>query len=84
VGPLEEEEEGCGVSHEILKKHNISSASERAFLGFFGDNFGCSTLSKRGVLVRKNSLASCQWCRHSVEPRALTCPFNHSDLYWSM
>jgi len=35
---------------------------------------------KRGVLVQKNSLASCQRCRHSVEPRALTCPFKHSDL----
>jgi len=40
---------------------------------------------KRGVLVRKNSLASCQRCRHSVEPRALTCPFKHSDLIaWSL
>ena len=35
---------------------------------------------KRGVLVHKNSLASCQRCRHSVEPRALTCPFKNSDL----
>ena len=40
---------------------------------------------KRGVLVQKNSLASCQRCRHSVEPRALTCPFKHSDLIaWSL
>ena len=31
--------------------------------------------TKRGVLVHKNSLASCQWCCHSVEPRALMCPF---------
>ena len=38
-----------------------------------------------GVLVRKNSLASCQRCRHSVEPRALTCTFKHSDLIaWSL
>ena len=29
---------------------------------------------KTGVLVHKNSLASYQWCSHSVEPRALTCP----------
>ena len=28
-------------------KHDISSASERAFPGFFGDIFGCSTLSKK-------------------------------------
>jgi len=41
--------------------------------------------SKRGVLVHKNSLASCQRCRRSVEPRALTCPFKHSDLIaWSL
>ena len=40
---------------------------------------------KRGVLVQKNSLASCQWYSHSVKPRALTCPFKHSDLIaWSL
>jgi len=40
---------------------------------------------KRGVLVHKNSLASRQRCRHSVEPRALTCLFKHSDLIaWSL
>jgi len=40
---------------------------------------------KRSVQVQKNSLASCQRCRHSVEPRALTCPFKHSDLIaWSL
>jgi len=36
--------------------------------------------TKRGVLVHKNSLASCQWCCHSVEPRALMCPFNQFKL----
>jgi len=42
-------------------------------------------LLKRGVLVHKNSLASCQRCRHSVEPRALTFSFEHSDLIaWSL
>jgi len=40
---------------------------------------------KRGVLVHKNSLASCQRCRHSVKPRALACSFKHSDLIaWSL
>ena len=40
--------------------------------------------TKRGVLVHKNSLASYQWCRHSVEPCALTCPFKQSNLSaWS-
>jgi len=28
-------------------------------------------------LAHKNSLASCQRYRHSVESRALTCPFKH-------
>ena len=41
--------------------------------------------TKRGVLVHKNSLASYQWCRHSIEPCALTCPFRQSDLIaWSL
>ena len=39
---------------------------------------------KRGALVQKISLASCQRCRHSVEPRALTCPFKQGRLSaWS-
>jgi len=49
------------------------------------DFFGCSTPSERGVLVHNDSLASCQWCRHSVESRALTCPFKESNLSaWSL
>ena len=36
--------------------------------------------SKRGALVHKNSLASCQRCRHSVELHALTCPFEQNNL----
>jgi len=40
--------------------------------------------SKTGVLVHKNSLASYQQCSHSVEPRALTCPFKQNYLSaWS-
>ena len=39
----------------------------------------------RGVVVHKNSLAFCQRCRQSVEPRALTCPFKQSNLSaWSL
>jgi len=54
----------------------------RVFLSIF---LVAQLCPKRGVLVQKNSLASCQRCRHSVEPRALTCPFNHSDLIaWSL
>jgi len=36
---------------------------------------------KRGVFVHKNSLSSCQRCRHSVEPRALTDV--SFQRYWS-
>ena len=39
---------------------------------------------KRSVLVHKNSLASYQRCSHSIESRALTCPFKQSNLSaWS-
>ena len=39
---------------------------------------------KKCVLVHKDSLASCQRCCHSVEPRALTCHFKQSNLSaWS-
>jgi len=50
------------------------------FRGFLAIFLVAQLSPKRGVLVHKNSLASCQRCRHSVEPRALTCPFKHSDL----
>jgi len=40
-------------------KRDISSASQTAFPGVLGDFFGCSTPSKRGILVHKNSLACC-------------------------
>jgi len=33
--------------NELIRKHDSSSASERAFPVFFGDIFGCSTLSKK-------------------------------------
>ena len=36
-------------------KHDISSASERAFLGVFGDIFGCSTLSKKRCFSTQES-----------------------------
>ena len=66
-------------------KHDISSASERAFPGFLAIFLVAQLSLKRGVSVQKNSLASSQRCRHSVEPRALTCPFKHSDLIaWSI
>jgi len=39
----------CGVTAEIWKQ-DISSVSEKAFPGFFGDIFGCSTLFKKRCL----------------------------------
>jgi len=47
---------------------NVTLVARRRkhFRVFFGDIFGCSTPSKRGVLVHKTSLASCERCRHSV------------------
>ena len=64
------------LGHKTKQHTNISSVSERAFPGFFGDCFDCSTPFKSGVLVHKNSLASCQRCCHSVETRTVTCPSN--------
>jgi len=55
------------------------------FRGFLAIFLVAQISPRRGVLVQKNSLASCQRCRHSVEPRALTCPFKQSDLIaWSL
>jgi len=73
----------CGVSRKMLKT-DISSASERAFPGFLAIFLVAQFPPKTGVLVHKNSLASYQRCSHSVEPRALTCPFKQSHLSaWS-
>jgi len=55
------------------------------FQGFLAIFLVAQLSPKRGVLVQKNSLASCQRCRHSVEPRTLTCSFKHCDLIaWSL
>jgi len=43
-----------------LWKRDISNASERVFPGCFSDFFGADFHRKRGVLVRKNSLAPSQ------------------------
>ena len=37
------------AQHEIFKTCDISSASEKAFLGVFGGFFCCRTPSKKGV-----------------------------------
>jgi len=52
--------------------------------GFFAIILVAQLPPKRGVIVHKNSLISYQLRRHSVEPRALTCPFKQSNLSaWS-
>ena len=59
-------------------KRDISTIWARRrehFRGFLATFLIVQLPPKWGVLVHKNSLASCQRCRHSVEPRALTCPF---------
>jgi len=54
------------------------------FRGFLAIFLVVQLPPKRGVLANKNSLASYQRCSHSVEPRALTCPFKQSNLSaWS-
>jgi len=54
------------------------------FRGFLAIFLVAQLPPKKAVLVHKNSLASCQRCRHSIEPRALTCPFKQSNLSaWS-
>jgi len=63
----------------------LVARQRKHFRGFLAIFLVAQLSPKRGVLVRKNSLASFQRCRHSVEPRALTCPFKHSDLIaWSL
>ena len=84
-------------SNEFINSAVLKNRAERSFFltlvarwrehfRVFLEIFLVAQLSpKRGVLVYKNSLASCQQCCHSVEPRALTCPFKHSDLIaWSL
>ena len=43
-------------------EENVTLVARRRehFRVFFGDFFGCSTPSKRGISVHKNSRASCQ------------------------
>jgi len=65
---------------------NVTVVARRKehFWGFLAIFLVAQLPPKRGVLVQKNSLACYQRCRHSVEPRALTCPFKQSNLSaWS-
>jgi len=75
---------------QLRNLENLTLVARRRehFRVFFGHFLCSSTPSKRGILVHKTSLASlasCQRYRHSVESRALTCPFKQSNLSaWSL
>jgi len=61
------------------------AAHQRKHFWGFGRFFGLLNQVQRSILVHKNSLASCQRYHHSVESRALTCPFKQSNLSaWSL
>jgi len=54
------------------------------FRGFLAIFLVVQLPPKRGILLHKNSLASYQRWSHSIEPRALPCPFKQSNLSaWS-
>ena len=62
----------------------LAACRREHFRGFLAIFLVAQLPPKRVVSVKKNLLASYQRCRHSVEPRALTCPFKQSNLSaWS-
>ena len=68
----------------VFENVTLAARQRQHFQGFRASFLVAELPPKTGVLVHKNSLASCQQCRHSVEPRALTCPFKQSNLSsWS-
>ena len=74
------------LRHQPRNFENVTSVARRRehFRGLLAIFLVAQILPKRGVWVHKNSLASYQRCRHSIEPRALTCPFKQSNLSaWS-
>ena len=65
---------------------NVTLVARRReyFRVFLTINLVAQLPTKRGFLIHKNSLASCQRCRHSVEPRTLKCPLKQSYVSaWS-
>jgi len=68
------------VSKQGFSKRDISIAFRKHSRSFVMIFWSLNSLQKRGVLVHENSLASCQLCRQSVKPRALTCPFKQGNL----
>jgi len=74
-----------GVILDFFENMTLVARRRERVWGFLAIFLVAQPSPKRSVLVQKKSLASCQQCRHSVEPRALTCPFKQSDLIaWSL
>jgi len=67
-------------------KTGICSVSDKAFPGLFGGFFWCWTHSKKEKLwYTRIQWLLVNWCSHSLESRALTCPFQQSHLSaWSL
>jgi len=72
----------CFFAVSATKFENVTLvARQRKRFRVFLDIFLIAQLpQKSGVLAHKNSLASCQRCRDSVELRALTCPVKQSTV----
>jgi len=65
---------------QIFENVTLVARRREYFRGFLAIFLVAQLSQKRGVLVHKKSLASGQRYRHSVEPRALTCPLQQSNL----
>ena len=82
----ERQEEYSGIGHwqrvfsRIVFQKQLHFQRLIAFPGFWGNVFGCWTPSKKDVLVHKNSLASCERCRHSVEH----CEWREVHRLWNL
>jgi len=50
----------CAKQPQFFENVTLVAHRRKHFRGFLAIFFGCSTPSKRGVLVHKNSVASCQ------------------------
>jgi len=89
------------VRHWLTEGGNCSVVQSLWHVGhclILGNRYGPGVFSRASVridnepvaglffeAVHKNSLASCQRYRHSVDSRALTCPFKQSNLSaWSL
>ena len=70
------------VQRQARNFENVTLVARRRkhLQGFLATLLVAQLPPKRGIFVHNNSLASCQWYRHIVESRALTCAFKQSNL----